>query len=49
MTATLPEFLLDCKEAHNLSKEELSAIVDLLEKRDLYKFKENVLMRLKKS
>lgn len=46
MTATLPEFLLDCKEAHSLSGWELSVIVDLLEKKDFYKFKRNVLMRL---
>ena len=39
MTATLPEFLLDCREARSLSKEELSVIIDLLRKRDLYKFK----------
>ncbi len=46
MTATLPEFLLDCKEAHSLSENELSAIVDLLEKKDFYKFERHVLMRL---
>ena len=46
MTATLPEFLLDCKEAHSLSEKELSVIIDLLEKKDFYKFKRNVLMRL---
>lgn len=49
MTATLPEFLLDCREARSLSKEELSVIIDLLEKRDFYKFKKNVLMRLEGS
>ena len=49
MTATLPEFLLDCREARSLSKEELSVIIDLLGKRDLYKFKKNVLTRLEGS
>ena len=33
MTATLPEFLLNCKEAHSLSEKELSTIIDLLEKK----------------
>lgn len=46
MTATLPEFLLDYKEAHSLSEKELSVIIDLLEKKDLYKFKRSVLIRL---
>ena len=49
MTATLPEFLFDCREARSLSKEELSVIIDRLEKKDFYKFKKNVLMRLEGS
>ncbi|RLG29694.1 hypothetical protein DRO03_06580 [Methanosarcinales archaeon] len=46
MTATLPEFLLDCKESHSLSEAELSDIIDLLERKDFYKFNRRVLMRL---
>jgi predicted nucleic acid-binding protein len=47
MTATLPEFLLDCKDAHSLSKDDVSLIIELLAERDFYKFKNDVLMRLK--
>ncbi len=47
MTATLPEFLLDCKDAHSLSKDNISIIIGLLEEKDFYKFKNDVLMRLK--
>ncbi len=46
MTATLPEFLLDCKEAHSLSKDELLEIIHLLAEKDRYKFNERVLRRL---
>ena len=47
MTATLPEFLLDCKDAHSLSKDDISIIIGLLAEKDFYKFKKDVLMRLK--
>lgn len=45
-TATLPEFLLDCKDAHSLSKEDILTIVRLLEEKDSYKFKREILVRL---
>ncbi|MEA2074575.1 MAG: hypothetical protein U9O85_02400 [Euryarchaeota archaeon] len=47
MTATLPEFLLDCKDAHSLSKGDIPIIVGLLKEKDFYKFKKDVLMRVK--
>ena len=47
MTATLPEFLLDCKDARSLSKDDISIIIGLLEEKDFYKFKKEVLIRLK--
>ena len=47
MTATLPEFLLDCKDAHNLSKNDILLIIELLAERDFYKFKNDVFLRLK--
>ena len=47
MTATLPEFLLDCKDARSLSKDDILIIIGLLEEKDFYKFKKDVLMRLK--
>ena len=46
MTATLPEFLLDCKDARSLSKDDISIIVELLKEKDFYKFKKDILMRL---
>jgi predicted nucleic acid-binding protein len=47
MTATLPEFLLDCKDAHSLSKDDISIIIGLLAEKDFYKFRKDVFMRLK--
>lgn len=47
MTATLPEFLLDCKDAHSLSKDNILIIIGLLAEKDFYKFKKDVFMRLK--
>lgn len=47
MTATLPKFLLDCKDAHSWSKEDILTIIMLLEEKDFYKFKKEVFMRLK--